>query len=49
MKQGKIGFVLGGYWLESEYGDCSGAELTGDGAVGVDDLGRFCDSWLAGI
>jgi hypothetical protein len=41
--------VLVGYWLESEYGDCGGAELTGDGEVGLDDLQRFSASWLDGI
>jgi len=35
--------------LESDYGDCEGAELSGDGKVGVEDLGEFAGNWLEGF
>jgi hypothetical protein len=37
--------VFTGVWLASDYGDCEGAELSGDGKVGVEDLGGGAGSW----
>jgi hypothetical protein len=35
--------------LESDYGDCDGAELSGNGKVGMEDLGEFACNWLKGL
>lgn len=37
------------HWLKADCGLCDGADLTGDGNVGSDDLEKFVSSWLAGI
>ncbi|UCG46930.1 MAG: hypothetical protein JSU94_15700 [Phycisphaerales bacterium] len=34
------------HWLETDCGRCGGADLTRDGSVGFDDLGRFVTDWL---
>jgi len=36
------------YWLEPDCGVCSGAELTHDGSVELDDLQAFVVNWLYG-
>ena len=36
-------------WLNTVCDECSGADLTGDGQVVLDDLWEFADNWLAGI
>lgn len=35
-------------WLETDCGECDGAELTCDGKVDYYDLKELCDNWLAG-
>lgn len=35
-------------WLDTDCGDCDGADLTGDGNVGLEDLQGFVGHWLAG-
>ena len=40
---------LAQHWLETGCQDCWGADLTGDGNVGIDDLAKHCKNWLAGI
>lgn len=37
------------WWLKSNCGNCGGADLTGDGQVGLDDLREFTNNWLAGV
>jgi hypothetical protein len=37
------------WWQESGCGDCGGADLTGDGQVGMDDLRELAANWLAGV
>jgi hypothetical protein len=34
------------HWLQTDYGTAEGAELTGDGFVGIDDLLALTDYWL---
>jgi hypothetical protein len=34
------------WWLESNCGECGGADLTGDGQVGWEDLRELTNSWL---
>jgi len=34
------------HWLETDYGTVEGAELTGDGFVGIEDLLALVDYWL---
>ena len=34
------------HWLQTDYGTVEGAELTGDGFVGFDDLLALSDYWL---
>ena len=41
--------VFASHWLESQCGDCGGADLTGDENVGLDDLFEFAANWLAGV
>jgi hypothetical protein len=41
--------VFASHWLESQCGDCGGADLTGDGKAGLDDLFEFATNWLAGV
>ena len=36
------------HWNMSEYGNCSGAELTGDGKVDLQDYALFAENWLSG-
>ena len=36
-------------WLESNCGNCGGAELTCDGQITIDDLAEFASYWLAGL
>jgi carboxypeptidase D len=38
-----------GWWLETDCGDCGGADFTGDGNVGPDDLAAFAQNWLTGV
>jgi carboxypeptidase D len=38
--------TLAEHWGLSGCGDCGGAELTGDGNVGIDDLRGFVENWL---
>ncbi len=35
-------------WMDTGFGVCSGADLTGDGNVDSRDLKKFADNWLAG-
>jgi hypothetical protein len=35
------------YWLRNNCTDCNGADITGDGTVGLDDLLQFAQTWLA--
>jgi hypothetical protein len=37
------------WWPQTGCGVCGGADLTGDGNVGLDDLREFADNWLTGI
>jgi regulator of RNase E activity RraA len=37
------------YWQMSDCGSCGGADLTGDGAVTMDDLVILLDYWLVGV
>ncbi|GAG06927.1 unnamed protein product, partial [marine sediment metagenome] len=41
--------ILFDNWLATDYGDCEGAELTGDGFVGIDDALSFSEQWLTGL
>ena len=34
-------------WLQTNCNDCNGADLNGDGVVGLDDLWQFAQNWLA--
>lgn len=36
-------------WMETDCGECSGADLTGDEKVEPDDLQEFVDNWLEGV
>lgn len=38
--------VLSEYWLENDCGICGGADLTGEGDVGMADLQIFVENWL---
>ncbi len=38
--------VLSEYWLENDCGVCGGADLTGEGYVGMADLQIFVENWL---
>jgi hypothetical protein len=38
-----------GHWLETDCGQCGGADLTGDGNVDMYDFAQFAANWLAGI
>lgn len=38
--------VLADHWLDNTCGYCGGADLTGDGGVGPDDLSIFSQHWL---
>lgn len=40
---------LSAYWLKASCGDCGGADITGDGAVGLDDLMVIADRWLSPV
>jgi hypothetical protein len=40
---------LAQHWLETDCQDCSGADLTGDGNVDIDDLAKQCMIWLSKI
>jgi hypothetical protein len=40
--------AFAGWWLETSCGDCGGADFTGDGNVGPDDLRAFAVNWLMG-
>ena len=35
-------------WKKTNCGNCGGADLTGDGNVGMDDLDSFLDNWMGG-
>ena len=37
------------WWLETNCNECGGADLTGDGEVGLEDLYEFTSNWLAGV
>jgi len=37
------------HWRKVDCGKCSGADLTGDGQVTMDDLRKFTGNWLAGV
>ena len=39
---------FGAWWVETGCGECGGADFTGDGNVGADDLGALGENWLAG-
>jgi hypothetical protein len=41
--------IFASEWLKVDCGDCGGADFTGNGAVGVEDLGEFAKEWLAGF
>ncbi len=41
--------AFAGHWLETNCGQCGGADLTGEGDVDMDDLEEFTANWLAGI
>jgi parallel beta-helix repeat protein len=41
--------MFAAHWPEIGCGTCGGAELTGDGKVGVDDLRELVANWLAGL
>ena len=36
-------------WLQITCDTCGGADLTGDGEVGFNDLVELADNWLAGV
>jgi Zn-dependent metalloprotease len=38
--------ILSSYWLETDCGDCGGADLTGDSNVDANDLELLASSWL---
>jgi hypothetical protein len=38
-----------GEWMKSGCGECGGADFTGEGDVGLDDLQVLCENWLAGF
>jgi len=40
--------VLGTNWLDTACGECSGADLTDDGVVGIADLLIIAENWLLG-
>lgn len=40
-------FRLSKNWLTTDCSDCGGADITGDGAVGLDDLMVVADRWLS--
>jgi carboxypeptidase D len=37
------------WWLETGCCECGGADFTGDGNVGPDDLGALAQNWLMGV
>jgi hypothetical protein len=39
--------IIAAYWLETGCGSCGGAELSGDGNVGLPDLEIFIGNWMA--
>jgi len=39
--------AFGNWWGQADCGVCGGAELTGDGTVGAEDLQVFAEKWLA--
>ena len=41
--------MFAAHWPEIGCGTCGGAELTGDGEVGLDDLRELVANWLAGL
>lgn len=40
--------LFAAYWLQSDCGQCGGADLTNDEKVDVDDLCQFTPNWLTG-
>jgi hypothetical protein len=40
---------LAARWLDADCVECGGIDLTGNGAVGLDDLLIFADHWLMGV
>ena len=36
------------YWQQTDCGECEGADLTGEGNVGLDDLLQLVDNWMEG-
>lgn len=41
--------LLATHWEQRSCGECDGADLTGDGNVGIGDLGVLMADWLAGV
>ncbi|MHC5001233.1 MAG: dockerin type I domain-containing protein [Planctomycetota bacterium] len=37
---------MGQYWLTVDCGDCGGADISGDGSVGLDDMLLCSEQWL---
>jgi len=37
------------WWMKTDCNECGGADLTGDGKVGLEDLYEFTSNWLAGV
>lgn len=41
--------IISTYWLQADCGDCGGADLSGDGDVGLPDVEIFVDNWMVGV
>jgi hypothetical protein len=41
--------IISASWLQTDCGDCGGADLSGDSDVGLPDVEIFVDNWMMGV